>query len=355
MELSGLTIVVTDECNFSCQYCYQKHGKNYLDFSTAEKALNFFFPFLSKTYHLNFYGGEPLLAFPLIQNVITLLNEKNKASNKRGVYSITTNAYLLTDEMCKFFSEHKFFIEISFDGLAQDLQRNKHNSEKVIGNILKILEYPSIQIEVNSVFSPDTVGSLSNSMQFLIALGISNIRYSFDTIRQWDQKALWKLRNEVAKLNKKVIAYYREHNSIPIANFRENQTKGLFRCNAAKDRLAITPEGEIWGCALFSDYFKGKEDSPDYHRYSLGMLDQFVKNHEKIFRKVSSNYSHLSMDNFSTSKSECLFCSYLAYCRVCPISAALFGDEIGNIPNHVCEIKKIQIEAKKTFSQSLEI
>lgn len=347
MILSSLTLIVTNDCNFSCQYCYQQHRQDYMDYTTAEKALNFFLPYLSKNYHLNFYGGEPLLAYPLIKETVPFLERKNGGHDKRPFYSITTNGSLLSDEMLQFFNAHKFSMEISFDGLAQELQRQGENSDKVIESILKTLDYPDIQIEVNSVFAPNTIGCLSESMEYLMDIGVPNIRYSFDTIKKWDQKAFEILENELDKLKNIAIDHIREHKLNPIANLSESQTKGLFHCNAGKDRLAISPDGQIWGCCLFPDYFRGNDNSLDFSKYSFGNIDSFVENHGEIYSEISSNYSNLSMNNFSTPKTECLFCTNLAYCRVCPITAALSGEEIGRIPDHLCAIKRIQIEAIK--------
>ena len=48
MKISSLTLLVTDDCNFNCSYCYKTKSKKYMDYSTAEKALIFFYPGLQK-------------------------------------------------------------------------------------------------------------------------------------------------------------------------------------------------------------------------------------------------------------------------------------------------------------------
>jgi len=42
-------------------------------------------PTLTKNYYLNFYGGEPLLAFTLIKKTISFLNSKNKELKKKAI------------------------------------------------------------------------------------------------------------------------------------------------------------------------------------------------------------------------------------------------------------------------------
>jgi len=114
-----------------------------------------------------------------------------------------------------------------------------------------------------------------------------------------------------------------------------------------------TPEGEIWGCYMFSDYFRGREKNREFQEYCFGPIGRFVVNHKKIYPIVLSNYASLSMDNFSTDDIPCLFCSKLEDCVVCPIVAYLSGGSIGKIPNHVCEIQKIKKSQTRKFREDI--
>lgn len=71
-----------------------------MDYSSAEKAL-IFLPRLAKNYFLNFYGGEPLHNFHLIEKTLIFHDRKNKELNKKVHYSLTTNGSLLTKELKK--------------------------------------------------------------------------------------------------------------------------------------------------------------------------------------------------------------------------------------------------------------
>jgi len=43
MKICSLTLIVTDDCNFNCLYCYKNKSKKYMNYSTANKALLFFY------------------------------------------------------------------------------------------------------------------------------------------------------------------------------------------------------------------------------------------------------------------------------------------------------------------------
>ena len=310
-------------------------------------------PRLTEDHYLNFYGGEPLLSFRLIRQVVSFLKDNAKKHNQTVHYSLTTNGSLLTDEIIHFLDEHKFSVELSFDGLAQDAGRQKGSGKKLVPIIKELLNQPNIDLEINSVFSPDTVGYLSDSIQYIMDFGTPDIRCSLSTTETWNPVALRKLESEMSRLRESVVEHYYRKGNIPLINFRDMQRKGIFHCAAGKDRLAISPDGVIWGCFLFSDYFKGKENTPEYSKFFFGNLEDFIENQEDVYPKVASNYAELRMENFRTSKTECFLCKEYKNCVVCPINAALSGASLGQIPDHICAIQKIVIREKENFRKEL--
>ena len=310
-------------------------------------------PHLTEDFFLNFYGGEPLLSFELIKKAVAFL-KKNTDFGIRSSYSITTNGTLLTKEIIHFLNENNFSVELSFDGLAQDVSRKKGSAKKIDPIIKELLNCSAINLEINSVFSPDTVSYLSESIKFIMDLGVPDIRCSISTTQSWDPVTLSKLENERSCLREMAVSHNKKKGNNPIVNFRDIHEKGIFHCAAGKDRLAIAPDGGVWGCYLFADYFRERENSPEYQKYFYGNLDDFIKNHQEIYPHITSNYSRLSMDNFCTSKMECFLCKEFKNCAICPINASLSGAPLGKIPDHICKIQKIKRREKEKFREELE-
>jgi len=232
--------------------------------------------------------------------------------------------------------------------------RKKGSFKKTVSIIEELLNYPNIDIEVNSVFTPTTVDYLSESIKFIMDLGVPNIHFSLSIIKPWNQASLLKLENEMMKLVKILLSNFKRKGNIPVVNFREEPGKGIFYCAAGKDRLAITPDEEIWGCFLFPDYFKGKENSPEYKKFYFGPLDDFIENHKSIYPRILTNYARLSMDNFSVSRLECFLCPELENCAVCPINASFSGHPLRKIPSYLCKIQKIKIKGKEKFRREIQ-
>lgn len=310
-------------------------------------------PFLTESYNLNFYGGEPLLCFDLIERTIFSLEKKNKQTGKKAHYALTTNGSLITREIIQKLSRHKFSVEYSFDGLAQNSQRKHGSFDVAVANIAEILRFPEIRLEVNSVFTPETAASLSESISLITSLGVKDISLSLSLLRPWSDRSLGLLREEMTKLTEFLCAHYRQHRSVPVKNFRDDGVGGFFFCAGGQDRMAVNSEEEIWGCDLFGDYFAGKEKSPAYSDFFFGHLDTFAHDHKKVFPKISARYAQLAMDNFATPQRKCLFCSNLEQCNVCPVSAAFSGAPIGEIPSFVCEIQKIRMGEKRKFRKKI--
>jgi len=233
--------------------------------------------------------------------------------------------------------------------LAQEALRNRGSFKKTVSIIEELLNFPDIELEVNSVFTPTTVDYISESIKFIMDLGVPSINFSFSIIKPWNQASLLKLENEIMKLVKILVGNFKRKGNIPVLNFREEPDTGIFYCAAGKDRLAITPDEEIWGCFIFPDYFKGKENSPEYQKFYFGSLDDFIENHKSIYPRILSNYARLSMDNFSSSRLGCFLCPELENCAVCPINASFSGHPLTKIPSYLCKIHKIKIKEKEKF------
>lgn len=311
-------------------------------------------PFLTDPFYLNFYGGEPLLCFDLIEETVCFFGQKNREYGKKPQYSLTTNGSLISENILQTLESYKFSVVFSFDGYAQDIHRKNDSFDRAVSNINKILEHPNIRLEVNSVFTPETVEHISGSMAFIMDLGVKKINLSLSMLQPWNSHSLERLREEMAKLRKFLLSHYEKSQVIPVTSFREDGSEGFFYCAGGQDRMAVTSEEHVWGCDLFADYFRGKEKWPEYQDYFFGDLDTFAKNHKKVFPKISSNYANLAMDNFATPHMNCLFCTNLENCSVCPMVAALSGASIGEIPSFVCAIQKIRIEEQKKFWEEIK-
>jgi uncharacterized protein len=113
--------VVSLRCEHSCHYCQVSRvsvDKSRYDMSedTARKALDLVFRSPAKTLKIEFQGGEPLLNFERVQQIV-LEGERIAAVQQRQVeYVIASNLALLSDEHLEFCAVHNIVLSTSLDG-----------------------------------------------------------------------------------------------------------------------------------------------------------------------------------------------------------------------------------------------
>jgi sulfatase maturation enzyme AslB (radical SAM superfamily) len=324
--------------------------------STIEKTISFFYPFLKKEAEIIFWGGEPLLAFEKIKYAVNLLPERNNQEKKKIKFYLTTNGSLVNEDKLFFFDSHGFDLMLSFDGMTQDTARKEGSSKRMPGIIKQVRKYPGIVFSVNSVFTPETIGYFSDSLRFIIELGVPEILVSLSSIYPWDQKALNMLTTEYEHLIEFLTSYYKETGNIPVNNFKipEGPPRKGFVCLAGQNRMSVTPDEDIWGCYLFHDYMKQNKGSDDYRYYHFGKLDDFIKNHEICYPVTLANYLDLKQDMFFTEREHCFLCRDVEQCSTCPVNAAFSTSFIGKIPPWLCDLNRIQRHAKERFLNSIK-
>jgi sulfatase maturation enzyme AslB (radical SAM superfamily) len=338
---------LTDECNFDCAYCYQRKQKQRLEFSALTKAIDFFQPFFSAGCIISFYGGEPLLAFEDLKRTVEYVDELPKDNNHKIRYSLTTNGSLLNKDILDFLDAHRFSLMLSFDGLAQDVSRKKGSFGLLTRLIPKILARPRILLETNSVFSSETIGSLLDSVRYVIQLGVRKLNVNFAHRPPWTSSTLIRLEEEITRVREYFECRYQRWQDVPWAGFYDEPERGVFHCSAGQNQMAISAQGILWGCALFPHYFMDKSRTNEYKKYCFGPIDSFTKHPDEIYAQKMANYTKLRVDCYSTPDRSCLMCREVEYCRPCPIAAALTTGEIGRIPGWTCKVAKIMRNEKR--------
>lgn len=121
-----LYIILGKSCNLRCSYCNQ-HFEKEIDTTVSNDVYRFIEK--EKPEHIVFYGGEPLLYWEAIKEIVEKTNAK---------YAIITNGLLLDKEKAAFLNKHEFGVTVSWDGYNTKKSRGVDVLEKNIENILKV-------------------------------------------------------------------------------------------------------------------------------------------------------------------------------------------------------------------------
>jgi len=128
--LQSLVMNLTNQCNLSCAYCYEfgedkvatPEGKpKFMDAETAKDSVDFLLEQAAgrKSLHITFFGGETLMNFPVLQQVVAYANARAAEQDTHIDFSLTTNATLLTPAIIEFLSGNRIGVTVSMDGPAE--------------------------------------------------------------------------------------------------------------------------------------------------------------------------------------------------------------------------------------------
>lgn len=167
----SLIIKTTNKCNLNCSYCYTHSAK----ISSSEISPENIVTLLNslrkqigndRTIHMTFHGGEPLLCFSLIKDIIEVI-EQNFINI---VISIQTNGVLLSKEIIEYCTRKSIRIGVSLDGIFFHDNINRFGKD---GNFLftRVLNNIELLIKSNIDFG---ILSVINKM---------NYEYIYDFVR----------------------------------------------------------------------------------------------------------------------------------------------------------------------------
>jgi uncharacterized protein len=169
-SIFNITFNVLEDCNYRCSYCIysgnyegvRTHNPSKMSFKTAKKMINHLISWITnkkrniktRTINIGFYGGEPLMEFPLIKEIIEysqFMFREKKIDEKFDLgFRLNTNGYLLKNSIVDLLVQKDITLDVSLDGPKEEHDKYRlHRSGKktwdiIWNNLMKIREkYPN--------------------------------------------------------------------------------------------------------------------------------------------------------------------------------------------------------------------
>ncbi|MCI0471104.1 MAG: radical SAM protein, partial [Candidatus Aminicenantes bacterium] len=129
-HLKQIIFESTQDCTLRCRYCtyggsylhQRKNTAKYLSFDTARKTIDYIGGIIStrskKELIIGFYGGEPLLNFDTIEQIVDYSKKLFPGWELR--FTVTTNGTLLEDRIIHFLVKNNFSLMVSLDGSGKN-------------------------------------------------------------------------------------------------------------------------------------------------------------------------------------------------------------------------------------------
>lgn len=167
-KLRKITLQVTQGCNLRCKYCIysenssanqRPHSNKRMEWETAKRGIDFLWEHSVDSPYVNigFYGGEPLLEFPLIRKSVSYA--KKLFDGKKITFSMTSNGTLLTDEIIDFLVQEDISLLISLDG-----PKEIHDRSRIFANGAGSFDIVMQNIEKVKAKAPEYANQIGFSM-----------------------------------------------------------------------------------------------------------------------------------------------------------------------------------------------
>jgi uncharacterized protein len=346
------TLFLTRRCNLACHYCYVGKVADRMSPQVAGRVINFAFENTpaSEDIEIDFFGGEPLLEFPLLKEITFNLEADPRYDPRRVKVGLATNGTLLTLEMLEFFKRHCIGMTISCDGPPpiQDSHRpladGSGSSRLVEQSILSAVSVLG-RVPLNAVFGPDTVEHLARTVEYFSSLGVRQIFLNPDFSARWTEKDVEKVPQSYRAVADAYMQYYREgrphfisllDHKITIMLRRGHQP--LDKCRMGKGEFAFTPPGDVYPCERLA--------ASDPHSHVVGKVGDFVN-----IGPLRDHFAPGPPVNVS-----CLACGIREYCvHWCGCSNYFMTGYYNRVSPFLCMSEQTSLRLAAEIFQTLEL
>lgn len=328
-RMQRLILQVTQRCNFACRYCHKRHVESArfdneqsdMSFDIAKRSVDFFINHSQDSEFINiyFYGGEPLLKYELIKQVVEYVI--CRIHTKEINFHITTNASLLSDDIVRFFVKYKFKVSISLDGdserqnWARKFANGKptfdivwKNAEPLLSNYkysaenIKFLPVVFVDEDKNRVLDFFSTHDISPDQIIFLDANTSGIDYSHGVVQtRTSRDGVISTRfvdyDEVSE--KEYEAFLREYRNKHAVGETWHHSGA---CIPGAFKLFVDTKGNFFPC----------ENSPQCEDMCIGNLTNGIN--------VSNAVSLLNIGRLS--EKECINCWAVRFCNMCMLYCA---------------------------------
>ena len=350
-EFTALHIfVVSLRCEHSCPYCQvsrQSSDKESFDMSseTADRALEMAFRSPTRMLKIEFQGGEPLLNFPLIKEIVLKAEAINLTHGKDLAFVIATNLALLDDDVLEFCAGHNVFISTSLDGPSDLHNKNRPRPgrdswERTVEGIRRVRE--TLGEDRVSALMTTTKGSLGRAREIIdcyLDQGLTDVflrplsPYGFaiktKTYSRYDVERWLDFYREgldyILELNRKGVDVREVYSSIVLKKMLTNQDPGYVDLTS--------PSGIGIGAIVYN--YDGDVYASDEGRMLAEMRDTTFRLgnlHGDSYEEIMLSEALLKPleESFALSAPMCSDCAFEPFCGADPTyHYATSGDFVG--------------------------
>ena len=300
--VKAMCLNIAHDCQLRCKYCFAStgdfgKGRKLMSFETGKHAIDFLLENSGDrpNLELDFFGGEPLMNFGVVKQVVEYARSREKEYNKKFRFTITTNGLLLDDEKVDFINREMSNVVLSIDGRKEvnDYFRVLPNGQGCYDIIMP--KYKKLvagrgdkEYYVRGTFTNKNL-DFSKDVFALNEAGFDQISVEpvvgDDDIYALTEKDLPAVFAEYEKLALQLLENEKKGKKFNFFHFMLDLDQGpcaikrLRGCGCGNDYVAITPDGDIFPCHQFVGIDEYKMGNIDEGTFDQEMKADFARAH----------------------------------------------------------------------------
>ena len=348
--VKAMCLHVAHDCNLRCAYCFADEGayhnrRELMSAETGKRAMDFLIKHSGKRRNLevDFFGGEPLMNFNVVKEIVKYAREQEKIYNKNFRFTVTTNGVLLNDDNISYINENMSNVVLSLDGRKETNDRvrcridGSGSYDSIVPKLIRVAESRNQDnyyvrgtfTRYNLDFSKDVLHLADLGFKQTSVEPVVSDNEAPYAIREED---LPKIYEEYETLVEEYLNRRRNGNGFNFFHFMIDLDQGpcvikrLSGCGAGCEYLAVAPNGDIYPC----HQFVGTE------KYKMGNI-----NDENLDANIRSTFESCNV----YTKPKCRECFAKFYCSGgCMANACLLNGDI-NEPHEIsCKLQRKRVE-----------
>lgn len=345
--IKAMCLHIAHDCNLRCIYCFASTGdfggqRMIMSAETGKKAIDFLIKHSYGRHNLevDFFGGEPLLNFDAVKEIVTYARSKEKEYNKNFRFTITTNGLLLDDDKIDFINKEMSNVVMSIDGRKEVTDRVRARVDgsgcydAIMPKFLKLAKKRNFEnYYVRGTFTKYNK-DFANDVLHLNELGFDQIsvepvvaepKYDY-ALTEEDLPEIFAEYERLAKImieNKGKFNFFHFMMDLDQGPCAIKRLRG---CGCGNEYCAVTPDGEIYPC----HQFVGKPE------WKMGDLEDGSVNMEMKTKFAAATV---------LAKEDCKNCWAKFYCSGgCNANNVAFNHDVLKPHKLACELEKKRVE-----------
>ncbi len=306
--IKALCLHVSHDCDLRCKYCFASTGdfgtgRKIMTPETGRKAIDFLIEksMGRQNLELDFFGGEPLMAWDTITATVDYARSVEKQHGKNFRFTVTTNGMLLTDDKIEYINREMSNCVLSLDGRKEvnDNIRVTPNGKGcyaiIVPRYKKLVEgrvnEGRTDYYVRGTFTKYNL-DFAEDVKHISDLGfyqlsVEPVSAPSDKPYAITEDDLPRIYGEYDKLYEIMAEHVERTGKKPFNFFHYmidlNQgpcaVKRLRGCGCGNEYVAVTPDGDIYPCHQFVGIEKWKMGNIYDGEVNAEIADYFAKTH----------------------------------------------------------------------------